>query len=317
MSIYGGSNLSTLRILPLSSHQAIGEIKALSGGRIIACDFYITDIERIAAQITGGFQFENVITIDHHAPIPEMARVVSSTNLAMEFVAENGIADADTTVVLNHTDCDSVLSSAIVLGILDPLPVIGEAAIAADHTGVANDIADMLQGLDASAGNQSREQAGLEKFDFAVRNVKRLLDGEPLEEAAREALMKQRERRALAANLVKGAAFTQSAGLAFGMAPSKIKGAFLPALLPDAVVILLATPADGEKRKWRMKARLGNAAPPGLTLFDLHLDEYDPTWGGRWNAGSNARGVGGDIDPQVYAKEVRRRLAKALEGCAN
>jgi hypothetical protein len=57
-----------------------------------------------------------------------------------------------------------------------------------------------------------------------------------------------------------------------------------------------------------MKLRLGAGAPEGFTLHDLHMTELDPAYGGRWNAGSNARAGGTAIPPERYAEEVRRRL---------
>lgn len=305
--------MSTLRILPLSSRQKIDDVKALSDGSIIACDFYIDKIETVGQQIVGGFQIDNVINIDHHAPVPQMRRQVSSTNLAIEFVNANGIADAGTIVVVNHGDCDSVLSAGIMLGRVEPSAEVGAAAIAADHTGDANDIADMLQGLDDPSTKTATEQIRLDRFEFALRNVNRLLAGEPLDDVAERARMDYRSRRSLAVELVAANAFLQEAGLASGIAPSNIDGSFLPVLLPEAAVILLATPVEGDSARWKMKARLGNAAPAGLTLFDLKLEEFDMGWGGRWNAGSNSRAGGCTVEPCVYAQEVQARLERALK----
>lgn len=305
--------MRNLRILPLTARQSIDGVKTLSDGPIITCDFYIENVERIGTPVTGGYQFGNVINIDHHAPVPAMRRHVSSANLAIEFVQRNGLADSATTVALNHGDCDSVLSGAIILGRIEPCSAVGEAAIAADHTGEVNDIADMLQGLDEPGANHLNEKARIERFDFAVRNVNHLLAGEPLEKDAHRALMDYRRRRMLASELVGGGAFTQKDGFAFGIAPSRIDGAFLPALLPEAVVILYATRSDMDSGSWKMKARVGNAAPAGFNLFDLNLPEFDVGWGGRWNAGSNSRAGGSTVEPRVYADEVRTRLVKALK----
>ena len=64
-----------------------------------------------------------------------MYRFVSSANLAVEWVrARHGPRPGDL-VVITHTDCDSVLSSGIVSGRLEPKPEYEAAAIAADHTG--------------------------------------------------------------------------------------------------------------------------------------------------------------------------------------
>lgn len=55
----------------------------------------------------------------------------------------------DAVLIIDHLDRDSILSSGILLGRLPPDPRLSEAAITADHTGAENDIADLLQGLDA------------------------------------------------------------------------------------------------------------------------------------------------------------------------
>jgi hypothetical protein len=60
-----------------------------------------------------------------------------------------------------------------------------------------------------------------------------------------------------------------------------------------------------------MKLRLGTRAPEGFTLHDLHMTDFDPAYGGRWNAGSNARAGGTTIPPARYAEEVRQRLLAA------
>jgi hypothetical protein len=44
----------------------------------------------------------------------------------------------------------------------------------------------------------------------------------------------------------------------------------------------------------------------------LRLREFDPVYGGRWNAASNRRGGGTTIDAGHYAAEVRRRVEAAL-----
>ena len=46
-----------------------------------------------------------------------MARQVSSTNLALEHLAKGGEPVSAGAVVINHTDCDSVLSAALLCGV--------------------------------------------------------------------------------------------------------------------------------------------------------------------------------------------------------
>jgi hypothetical protein len=200
---------------------------------VFACDFRVDGIER-GREVPGGYQLGNIVNVDHHAPTPRMMRPVSSTNLATERVRALGPAPEGAAVVINHTDCDSVLSGGIMAGLLEADDRLGEAAIAADHTGASNPIADLLQSLEP-----------VRDLDLASRSLQRLLSGLPLED-------------------------------------------------------------DGSR--WRVKLRLGRAAPAGLTLHDIAAGGVDPAYDGRWNAGSNKRGGGTELDPETYAARVDRRV---------
>jgi hypothetical protein len=234
-----------------------------------------------------------------------MARQVSSTNLAIDWRAANVDTPAESleargqsVVVINHTDCDSILSSGIVSGRLDPLPEYGRAALAADHTGEENEIADTLQALEP-----------WRDVELSFATLRAVETGEPLPELAREALGRWRHKRACAAHYVAQGTVASDGLVAFGILDREVDGIFFPPLLPDAVLVLLAVPrlpnADGP---WTMKLRLGTRAPEGFTLHDLHMTDFDPAYGGRWNAGSNARAGGTTIPPARYAEQVRQRL---------
>jgi len=88
-----------------------------------------------------------LLCVDHHAPVPSMARRVSSANLALRYVRQCGVLPSEAVVLISHTDCDSVLAAGILRGILPPLDAFGEAVMAADHTGAPNDISDLLQSV--------------------------------------------------------------------------------------------------------------------------------------------------------------------------
>ena len=198
-------------------------------------------------------------------------------------------------VVITHTDCDSVLSSAIVSGRLEPKPEYEAAAIAADHTGAKDSIADLLQSLDSSRDHE-----------LSLRNLSLLERGRPLELVAQQALANRIRKREKAAEQWRQGQIRLDGPLAFGVLEESIDGEFFPALLPKAVVILMAAPH--QPKPWVMKLRLGLAAPPGMTLQRLGIQEFDPAYGGRWNAGSNKRGGGTDMSPEVYARAVTERL---------
>jgi hypothetical protein len=106
--------------------------------------------------------------------------------LAIQHVTNVGVPTC--AVVINHTDCDSVLSSGTASGHLEPLKEYGVAAIAADHTGEENDIADLLQALD-------------ERRDLclAFTSLDRIMEGSPF--GGRRTLDYRRRRREQAARL--------------------------------------------------------------------------------------------------------------------
>ena len=275
-------------------------------GQIFACDFYITGAE-LGTEVPGGYRLgDRVLNIDHHAPIARMARVVSSTNLALDWRAANSNTSAESRqaaeqaiVVINHTDCDSILSSGIASCRLDALPAYGRAALAADHTGEENDIADVLQALEPCRD-----------VELSFATLRAVETGAALPELAREALARWRHKRDCAAHYVGQGTVASDGLMAFGILDRETDGIFFPPLLPDATLILLAVPKPNEPGTWIMKLRLGPRAPQGFTIHDLHMTDFDRAYGGRWNAGSNARAGGTTIPPATYAEEVRRRLVR-------
>ena len=208
------------------------ELESLGAGRVIACDCLVTG--------AGTWQFRDgayvngrLVCIDHHQDDPRMHRFVSSANLAVEWVrAGHGPRPGDL-VVITHTDCDSVLSSGIVSGRLEPKPEYEAAAIAADHTGAKDSIADLLQSLDRAHDHE-----------LSLRNLSLLEKGQPLELAAEQALADRTRKRKKAADAVKTGMIRLDGPLAFGVLDESIDGEFFPALLPKAVVILTAAPYE-------------------------------------------------------------------------
>ncbi|HEX5072034.1 MAG TPA: hypothetical protein VFW03_02440 [Gemmatimonadaceae bacterium] len=277
-------------------------------GEILACDFYIAGAE-LGSPAPGGYRLgERVVNIDHHAPTARMAREISSTNLALDWRAATANASVESrqaagqaVVVINHTDCDSILSSGIASCRLDALPAYGRAALAADHTGEENAIADALQALEP-----------WRDVELSFATLRAVESGAPLPAQAREALARWQHKRDCAAHYVAQGRVVSDGLLAFGILDGEIDGICFPPLLPDAVLILLAVPKPNEPGRWVMKLRLGARAAEGFTIHDLHMTEFDRAYGGRWNAGSNARAGGTTIPPAVYAEEVRRRLARAI-----
>jgi hypothetical protein len=178
-----GQKLAEVRLLPTSNRTGLEDLLALNHkSHIIACDFYIEGAEEWMSWLGhSGIRGEprgRVTTIDHHAPVPDFARPVTSTTFALAWRRGTGRpAQPETLVVINHTDCDSILSSAIVSGELDPVDRFAFAAMAADHTGEENEIADLLQALEEHHDRS-----------MSLRNLYRLLEGNPVEPAAASAM---------------------------------------------------------------------------------------------------------------------------------
>ena len=269
-------------------------------GPIIACDFHVESIHLLGEEVEGGYRLGRLLNVDHHAPVPRMRRRISSTGLAIEQVRRHGAAGADTRVIINHTDCDSVLASAILLGLLRPDEAYAAAAIAADHTGEAHPTADLLQSLEPERD-----------FTMSLRNLLLIEAGAPMEAAASARLRDRLRRRERAAELVAAGAFKAVGALRMAVLDEDTEGELFPGLMPDARVVMLAIPG-ADTGRWKMKLRLGRAAPDGLSLSMLGLEELDPRYGGRWNAGSNRRGGGTTMEPDQYAGLVAERLERVL-----
>jgi hypothetical protein len=290
------AGIDRLRLLPAFSRISAEKVlEASLSGEVVACDFYVEGAER-GREEPGGYRIGRLLNVDHHAPTPRMSRMVSSTNLAIA-QAEAAPIDPGAQVVINHTDCDSILSSAIVAGLLPADPRYGSAAIAADHTGDEDPIADLLQAIDPF-----RDPA------FSLRSLRALERGAPLDPSALERMDDRRRRRERAERYVAEGRFRSTGCVRWGTLDDVIDSTFFAALLPDACVILAAMPLRGQPDRWEVKVRLGLAAPAEMTLHDLRIGEWDPAFGGRWNAGANRRAGGTTIPIEAYAAELWRRI---------
>ena len=290
---------NNLELIDLKSKNTAQELKDLfPDNNIIACDFYIENAEsEDDGEITGGYTYEGITNIDHHAPTERMMKKKSSTNLAIDYVKEHGpIKDSNAKVVINHSDCDSILSSLIMSGVLKPEDRFGEAAIAADHTGAENKIGDLLQAMD-----EKRD------IEFSVRNLQKYLNNEEIEPEAKKMLEKRISERKQIIELIKDDKFIIKDRVAYIELEEIIDGGLIPSLLLDADIIILASkmPEDS-KRPWLIKARIGANSPEGLALNKLNL----PNFGGRWNAGATKRKGGTEHNAEEYADIVGKKLKK-------
>lgn len=291
--------------VPLTNVVTVAQLESIqTAGALIACDFYVQGAEA-GEPIVGGYRIGRILNIDHHAPTREMQRHVSSTNLAADRIRRVGL-ETNAVVVISHTDCDSVLSAAMMAGYLGPEERFERAAIAADHTGEPNLVADLLQALD-------RREDSERDFWFCLRNLEALLEDQPLAPNAQALLNERLRKRAVAEDLVRGGHFHQLVNLYWAQLEEPIDSEYLLALIPDAWLIMIAAPHDRRPGSWVMKIRLGLSAPAGLSLHDLGIQHMDPFYGGRWNAGSNKRGGGTRTSPRDYARELVERVRLANE----
>ena len=301
-------------ILPLTNVVTVADVarECPWESPIYACDFALDGAEDDGS--AGGLRSGRILNVDHHADIERMRGSVTSSHLAYEHLKTRGAIEAESWVVINHTDCDSILSSAMLMGLIEPKAKFVTASVCADHTGAENPIADLLQALDESRIGARTDEQYLE----SLRNLRLLLKGKPLEAAATVSVALRRSRREKAERLVEEGTFHINGGVAAAVLDEDIDSAFFAPLLPGAAVILMARRHPKHSEQYVVKVRLGLGAPAGLTLHALGVKDWDANFGGRWNAGGNKRPPsesepgGTELPPEEYAGHLRARLARAL-----
>ena len=286
------------------------QLRSLFAGSnpIVTTDFEVSGEEGVPLETPDGHMVgyrynrdqgkTEVLSIDHHGPDMRMQRRISSTNLALEFVKAY---QTRLDVVVTHTDYDSVVAAALLTGRLSRQlgDLLGPAAIAADHTGQQNVLADTLQAIQA-----------MRNVEFSLTCLNTLLQqGEAaLPQQAREALEARRTQRVQLQSLIQAGLFQQrGTGVYAAYLNTRIDGELLPSLLPDAVVIITVSPPQKSGDGALVKVRLGMAAPEGMSLLAFHL----PPSGGRWNALSTGR-QGGTHDPEAFIAAVCTAVERFL-----
>lgn len=254
-----------------------------------------------------------MINVDHHLRSEEFARIVSSTPLMGEYIAEVGPFNRpEDLVFIHHTDGDSVLSAMVAAGLLLPgEPEIDQAAIDGDHTGKANNLADRINAIEKWKDvREAARQVRLYFQDptFIPENIRSLHDKR----------LKDREGTVTKAQTL-GKAWDTERGIYTIESDEELRAEFLTPAFPDAQVIILAmpyelkTPEDHRqaelhpgKRPLDFRIRLGLQAPQGLQLNKLGLEEVG--FGGRWNAGGTKRHGPIFLEPEEFYTFVASRL---------
>lgn len=304
--------------------------QAVTEGRICACDFYIEGIEKEESQYYGdspvikdsyGIQRAEFLNIDHHSSLPEMRAMISSGNLAVEYKNTQIELPDDFTVVVNHSDCDSVSSSLIILGIFDHcykkdeiFKILGEAVKCADHSGEPNVIADLLQGMESQ-----------KNFKLSAEALITLLTNE-FPDFGRAMYAKRMDLRDAISELILNPNAVKKIGnIVVVKSDSRLESELIAPFFPDAYAIISSEPkpsigAGHTLTRIRLCTR---GIESRLSLLDLGInygpDPININWGGRWNAGSDSRGGGSPRESSLekMAYQLNERIEEYLKNNSN
>ncbi len=283
----------------------IEELKRLfPDKKICVCDFEVTGADISKVNANGLYVSDDLILIDHHADLPVFQQKISSVSLASKFVNEFGALGDDWVIVINHTDTDSVLSSMMMSGEIDPMDEFVSAGIAADHTGEQNVLADLLEA-------NYEDDANIGKV---VNLVRGFVSGEqkPIDDANYQQRVLERE--SLQQRYKSDMNTTEDGDIVYGGFDEWVDGVLIAPLFPKAKVIVIAIPHKDEQDvptgKLVIKTRLGGSAE-GINLKHLGL----PDWGGRWNAGSTRYGT--LLTLEEYVVIVKEKLMGKLNVSAD
>ncbi|MFP4117569.1 MAG: hypothetical protein ACLFTR_01460 [Candidatus Woesearchaeota archaeon] len=258
--------------------------------KVCACDFYVENSER---WLTDGHILKDgyFLNIDHHSTLQGLQKHISSGNIAASYVKRYGVLGDDYVLLLNHLDCDSVITAFLMLGIIEPEKRFLRSVIAADHTGEKDKIADLLQALEDTRN-----------LDFIAENLFKMIDGEELQERASRMLSIREKNRERIASMVSMNRIHKEGNVSYIITDSKLDPALLISLLPASTAIMISSKSE-KKGHWNHRIRLGMHVQ-GISMKELDL----PGFGGRWNAGSTRRNGGTELDPKEYARIINQRL---------
>jgi len=261
---------------------------------VYACDFYIDEIEK-AFPIAGGFRSGLIINIDHHAPVEAMANFNTSTSLAIDYVNTYGVAGNNDKIIINHTDCDSILSSLIIAGLLEPKEEYKHAALCADHTGEISEISEILQALE-------KERT----VDLSIHSLMSFISTGKVASNIIPYLNAYRACRQRVHDYVSKA---YSVGdIVVVPIDSDINSIMLLSCFPNAKIIMTVSPHLLYPQKMAISVMRGPKAPKALYINTLPLP---PEFGGRWNMGSNKRSGGTSLPIDFYIEIIQKELERS------
>ena len=285
-------NRHKIALIDQKPYHSVQELKKkFPHKKICACDFYVEDAQK--GKITDyGIEYESILNIDHHAPVEEMRHHISSGVLATRYVKRFGVLDDEWIILINHKDCDSIIGSFILAGILPPEQKFSEAVIHADHTGHDDDIADLLQSIQYK-----------EDLEQIAINLNNLLNDRSIDEEAKKLMKKRKDAREFAKHELEKGNYEKYKDVAYLILDRAGDPTMLIPFLADTKVIMMAYKSPHDSERWNIRIRLGLAAKK------IHLNTLDlPDFGGRWNAGSTRRHGGTSIHPKEYAKIIQEHI---------
>lgn len=279
--------------------------------RIFAVDFYVSGAEKgELLSCHSGYQVgKRIVNIDHHAPDAKWERHVSSGVLACQWVRQRGALKPESgdVVVINHTDCDSVLSAMILTGVVPPHERFEQAVVDADHKGAPNELADILQ-----ACSTTRD------LPLLVGALSGFLKGEPHSQKVMEHLEGLHDKRIAVGEIARRGAHPERNGVVLIECDRYLDSDLFLSHFPSAKLLIIGCPSEKIPSMMITRLRLGAGVENGLSLHRLGIAEFDPYFGGRFNAGSNKRGLeaaaesGGSplvVLPSYYFERLASRVS--------
>ncbi len=309
--------ITTLPLLTPTIDSLFDLLKESGNKRMIILDQKVKDIENLGTRAPYGYDISrdglNITVIDHHVSDPELS-ALSTGVLVLRYLHDHFTADKDTMVCITHKDCDSLLSSLMITGALPPLDIYGEAVMAADHTGQADAIADLLQAIEE--GPKSGEILAKERLAFSIRELGALLSGNKLSEDSQRFY----DDRVSAREVWKGRLkdFVQlENGTFYYIFNEKVLSdpcpEFVSVLLPEAKLILVFHNDTSNHDFLQLRVLRGIAGEDKFRVDDPNLIFPEVAgFGGRSDAGSNRRGGVSIVNPVQVAEKIDANLGSLI-----
>lgn len=291
-----------IHLIPATNSPSAEQLENLfpNASRIFAVDFYLQGAEKGELLACGsGHQIgTRVFNIDHHAPAPQWERHISSGNLACQWVRARGALEPGSgdVVVINHTDCDSVLASMILSGVLPPHERFEQAVLDADHRGAPNELADILQ-----ACSTTRD------LSLLVEGLSVFLKGETPSARVKQHLEQLHEKRLAVKEIVGQRHYEEKNGAVFIPCDRYLDSDLFLPHFPNAQVLVIGCPSEKYPDVTMTRMRLGAGVEDGVSLHRLGVVQFDPYFGGRFNAGSNKRGLEAALEQGIQPRVILPR----------